>query len=341
MKLKIGTLLLAGTALVLSGCGYKDDPVPPQEVVPKTIQDLRYQLEDGTVKLSWTYPAETIAGGAIDDISNFELYRTGVPVDEYCSSCPIPFGKPQSLPGGPVLDGETRRVASFEAGGLKSGYRYFFKVTSGTGWWAMSADSNIVSFIFAEPPAAPARIEAVADDSSVQVRWSKVASLENGAALLGDVQYEVLRNGTKVAGPLTATTFVDTKVKNGSKYSYAVQAIMPFEGETVMGAPSKTVAVTPVDKVAPDAVSGVKVVAAGNVVKIFWNRSGASDLKEYRVYRRAHNSNQYSQIGTVAAEFTIFDDQKADNTIRYYYVITAVDATGNESARSKAATTRD
>ena len=38
----------------VAGCGYKTMPIPPGEIVPKAITDLRYELDEKGVTLNWT-----------------------------------------------------------------------------------------------------------------------------------------------------------------------------------------------------------------------------------------------------------------------------------------------
>ena len=49
----IGVLLVLVVSWV-AGCGYKTMPVPPGEIVPKVITDLRYELNERGVTLFWT-----------------------------------------------------------------------------------------------------------------------------------------------------------------------------------------------------------------------------------------------------------------------------------------------
>ena len=46
-----GALLLAGTLFLVGGCGYKTAPVPPDSIVPKAINDLRYSVSEKGVTL--------------------------------------------------------------------------------------------------------------------------------------------------------------------------------------------------------------------------------------------------------------------------------------------------
>ncbi len=142
------TIMLGGVALFVGGCGYKNFPVPPESAVPKAIEDLRYQKKGDAVELVWSYPVETINGRDILQIPVFEVYRAEIVLEEYCPKCPIPFAKPIEVTGGEPLREGQRQVKRYTAGMLRRGHKYFFKVQARTNWWAASADSNIISFVW-------------------------------------------------------------------------------------------------------------------------------------------------------------------------------------------------
>ncbi|PIE68323.1 MAG: hypothetical protein CSA21_08080, partial [Deltaproteobacteria bacterium] len=151
---QIALVLFTGILLVTAGCGYKTDPVPPQTVVPRAIDDLTYTLKDDGVVLSWSYPDEAVNGKDLEEIVGFEVFRAEVPVSEYCPTCPIPFTSPQSIDGG-IIDEKTGARGTYFSDMLRVGHMYFFKVRARTSRLAASADSNIVSFIFNVAAAAP------------------------------------------------------------------------------------------------------------------------------------------------------------------------------------------
>ncbi len=336
------SISVAAIAIVLlSGCGYKDDPIPPQSVVPMAIEDLRYKIDGNNVTLQWSYPVKTIKGGAITDIAGFQLYRAGIPLDEYCKTCPVPFGSPQKLPGGASYDGEQRRVASFTSAGMKPGYKYFFKVSSRTGWLAASPDSNVVSFVFSMPPASPENLTGKADNGEVSLSWQTVNTLQNGQALLGPVQYQVLRDGNIIAGPFAETSYIDRQVANGSTYNYSVQAVMSYSGEPVPSSPGPAITLQPKDTIAPQPPTGAHAVATSEGIKIFWDAATSNEIAEYRIYRRANGEKKYTLLGEVKPIYTIYTDSSAKNNSYYQYVITAVDDAGNESLQSQPASPRN
>lgn len=333
--------------LVLGGCGYKNSPVPPEAVVPQSIGDLTYKVDENGVKLTWSYPMETIKKELIQDVSSFMLYRAEIPLEDYCGGCPIPFDAPMELAGGSVYDGKLRKKGSYESSLLRSGSKYFFKVRSRTGWWATSADSNIVTFVWFKPAAAPGELKAVAGDRQVSLSWQPVTQLVDGNALDKPLKYQVLRSiggkdFEKVGELQTGTGFIDMQVRNGQKYFYTVQSIMEHEEELVSGAVSKDVTVMPVDLTPPVAPAGVTAVRTASGIKVFWDRSDATDIGGYKIYRRPADKDDYTLLGEVKPDYTLFVDAKAGESVRYYYAITAFDKATppNESDKSREATVR-
>ncbi len=342
-----GGVVLCVTMLLMGGCGYKNAPVPPANVVPKAINDLRYKLDENGVELTWSYPDKTIKKTPLDDISSFELYRAEIPIEDYCASCPIPFGEPLELDGGSPVDGTVRRKASYQSSLLRAGHKYFFKVRSRTSWWADSGDSNIVTFVWFQPTAAPEGLTATPGDGQVSLRWQPVTSLNDGSSVEYAIKYQVLRSTggkdfEKLGEPVTATEYVDRQVLNGLRYYYTVQSVMVIKDDFVNGGTSKTVAATPIDLTPPLPPVGVHVVRTGLGIKVFWDKSDASDIDAYRVYRRAASKDSYELLGEVEPEYTLFVDSKAGAGERYYYAVTAIDLATppNESKKSKEATVR-
>lgn len=90
------------------------------------------------------------------------------------------------------------------------------------------------------------------------------------------------------------------------------------------------------DTTAPSAPSNLEGIPSDQKVGLNWRRVGASDLKEYNVYRNTSGSggdlSAYDRISTTSD--TSFTDTGLTNGTSYYYVVTAVDDAGNESGAS-------
>ncbi len=336
--------VLALTALALltlfGGCGYKDKPVAPSQIVPRPVTDLRHQLSENGVTLTWSYPRETVTGDKILDIASFDLYRAVVPVEEYCESCPIPFAAPIDIPGGSLPD-QGQRTATYQMTVLRPGNLYFFKVRSKSGWWSESQDSNIISFLWNTPPMVPEGLRVQPGDGQNTLAWNAVQKHADGSVASEPIRYQVLRNVdggmfTKVGEPVASTSYTDKQVVHGNNYGYQVQAISIYKEGAVASGTSVTVEASPVDRTAPPTPAKIESIVTEVGVKIFWEHVKANDLAGYRVYRRAGGQDKPELAGEVFLPYNLFVDKKAPKNAQVYYSVTSIDGRkpANESPRS-------
>jgi hypothetical protein len=341
-----GALLLTGTLFLVGGCGYKTEPVPPDSIVPKAINDLRYSVSEKGVTLRWTFPKETIRGSDLTDISTFDVYRAVVPLSDYCPTCPIPFNEAIQVAGG-LIDLESNRQGTYETSLLRSGHKYFFKVHARTSWWAASADSNIVSFVWHTPAKGPEGVSAKAGDTSATISWQSVTTLMDGQQTDYPLSYQVLRSKDNkefaaIGESTSKTQFVDNGLLNGETYYFKVQSILDVDKNAISGGVSASISVVPIDLTPPSAPAGVTAVQTGAGIKIFWDKSKDADVEGYRIYRRGGKDSVAKKIGEVPAVYAIFEDTNVDSGTSYYYTVTAYDKaeTPNESVRSREASIR-
>jgi hypothetical protein len=328
--------------ILLGGCGYKTKPAAPQASTPRPVTDLSYELTGKGAILRWTYPKETITGEDLQGIDSFQLYRAELPEDEYCETCPIPFGKPLRLPGGILLD-KSSRQGSWETGSLQAGRIYFFMLRSQSGWLAESADSNIISFSWQTPPAAPSGLTAEAGESQISLRWQPVTTRFDGSPLRSPVKYQLARSTeggpfAQIGGQLMTPYYTDRAVQNGRKYAYRVQALAGAAG----GGFSQTVAAGAVDRTPPEPPHNVKAVRTASSVKVYWERSTTQDTAGYRVYRRLGQGGP-ELLGEVMEPYNLFEDKNPPlKGSKVVYSASSFDQSSppNESQRSAEASPR-
>ncbi|RMH18886.1 MAG: hypothetical protein D6696_12155, partial [Acidobacteria bacterium] len=200
--------------------------------------------------------------------------------------------------------------------------------------WVDCLWNNVCTFD-TTPPAAPSGLMATAQNGAVDLSW--LANGENDLA-----GYNVYRattsggpyarvNGAQVSG----TAFTDASVVNGTTYFYVVTAVDTSNNES---ANSNEVSATP-DGTLPDVTppappTGVAASAGDGQVSLSWNANGEADLQGYNVYRATTSGGPYAlQNGTLLAT-PAFTDASVVNGTTYFYVVTAVDASNNESADS-------
>lgn len=337
-------LLLAS---VVGGCGLKTMPVPPQEIVPAAITDLHYELDEKGVNLAWTFPGKTVTGEDLHEVASFELYRAVVPADSACDGCPIPFGEPVQVPGGTVAGGKPK-TATYTSTLLRPGHIYYFMVRTRTGWWAESADSNVISFLWNIPAAAPEKLEVRSTADGVALTWLPVTAHRDGSIIREPVKYQVYRSQgggpfLPLAGLQNGAAFTDSGVKGGMNYQYKVQAVTVYEKGQVGGGFTAPVAAVAADRAAAEAPEGVTAVRTAAGVKVLWNAVQDASVRGYRVYRRLPGEKQAIRAGEVAVPGTLFDDPAPPRAEKWYYSVTSIDDAkpANESRPSAEAEVRN
>jgi TolB protein len=134
--------------------------------------------------------------------------------------------------------------------------------------------------------------------------------------------------------PLRTNTYRDTVVENDKLYYYKVRSVdsptppwhESLDSDEASAAPRK---LTP-----PARPTGLTVVPGIDRVFITWNENKEQDLAGYYMYRSVTSGKDYDRLREAPLPRTTFSDETVKAGTTYYYVITAVDKSGNESARS-------
>ncbi len=317
------TLLLA-LSLLISGCGRKTPPVPPETVLPTVISDLRQHLDEHGVTLTWTAPTRTVQGDKLSKIDGFELLRAVVAEDDYCEGCPIKFGRPIKINANEAKPGSK---ITYREAVLRPGYRYLYQVRTKLGWYHASGGSNIISFAWNTLISAPARLTAEAGDRKITISWPAPTTLIDGSKVSKNLRYQIFRSIagdqlTPLGPPITATTFTDTSVENGKRYYYKVQ---PLNDKNSVGMMSEAAQARPHDLTPPAPPRDIIAVQTKSGIKILWQQSMESDLAGYRIYRRRSDQSKGTLVGKVSSEALMYLDTTAITAATWYYTVTAYD----------------
>ena len=137
---------------------------------------------------------------------------------------------------------------------------------------------------------------------------------------------------------ITGTTYADTTTVAGSTYYYRVTALDTTGNESAVSATASATHPLPPDTTAPVAVTGLTATGVQTGVNLAWTARTESDLAGYNVYRSATATGTFTKVNTAVVTGTTFSDTTATAGVPTYYQVTAVDKSGNESARSATAT---
>lgn len=176
-----------------------------------------------------------------------------------------------------------------------------------------------------QPPAVPQGLSATPGDKEASLSWT--ANTETDLK-----EYKIYKDGSYLATvPKGTASYKATSLTNGTTYSFQVSAVNTGGLES-----NKSSAVTAKPMAAPDttppsAPTGVKAVDGGLKAVVTWNANTESDLASYNLYMDGKKT--LSGLTKTTAEVTGLTRGQT-----YSFRVTAVDTSGNESAKSSEAT---
>lgn len=330
-------VVLAG----LAACGRRTDPLTPASPRPGAVTDIRIAVRDRIAYLSWPVPSKNVEGKPLGpaDIAAFRIYRAELERDRkrphYRERAEIDMANPTSAT---VREG----IVSWSDPTLQYDRVYGYKIRAYSVRGGVSPYSAEIRAVPVLSLAEPQKLMAIAGDGAVTLTWDPVTLRTDGTVHQGFIGYNIYRGtdrGRTGERPLNAavvrtSTFTDTAVENGKLYYYRVRAVdspVPPGKESL---DSEEVAALPTDRTPPAPPSGITVVPGVGRVFLTWNENKERDLAGYHVYRSIKSGADYQRLTTTLIRRTTFSDETVQQGMTYYYAVTAVDTTGNESGRS-------
>ena len=166
----------------------------------------------------------------------------------------------------------------------------------------------------------PINLITIAGDNVVDLSWNLASN-----AGRYEVKKAITAGGpyTTIATTSTSDDYSDTNVINGTTYYYIITALNDFGGHTN----SNEVAATPnVPKPSvPDAPTNL-ISSRDNGVYLWWHQ--VQNATGYNIKRSLIADGPYTNLLTIPTEQCYFYDNTAEESITYYYVVTAVNANG-------------
>lgn len=198
------------------------------------------------------------------------------------------------------------------------------------------------------PPATPTNFTATAGDSKVTLSWNAntepdlvIYNLFRGTVQNGWMDY--LTNVDK-----NTTSYTDNNVVNGTTYYYQISASDNSNNQSARTNQVSATPTVPADVTPPATPTIISTSVFQGGVKLEWTQNTEPDLANYFIYRSKTSGFTPSlskpivtsnKIATVDKSLTQYNDitNVESNTV-YYYKMSAVDNSGNESGYSNQAT---
>jgi hypothetical protein len=351
--------------LLLGGCGAPGEPQPPSPPIPSTVNDLAAHQQGNGVQLVFTLPSRTVAGEKLAEPPAIEIFRgslksNGSPDNK---SLKLVYTIPGALADSYAAQGKIQFIDPLPSQDLRAnpGGVYAYRVRTRASKKKDSADSNTVTAKAYPVPDRIVSLDARVTQNAVELSWPPpqfAATANSGETVTG---YHIYRGELDASSPVPASndlsqakwksppillapsqsnSYRDTLFDFGKIYVYQVRSLVIADGKPVESDDSSPAIVIPRDTfppAAPQNLVAAEIPGENGAVSVdlSWSINPENDLAGYRIYR----SEQQDERGhSLQAELLLspsYHDVSVQPGHRYWYVVTAVDRTGNQSVPSE------
>ncbi len=348
-KRALSALTLLSGSLFLLTCGVQGPPQPPRLERPERVRDLAVAQIGRTFELSFTPPMRATDGERLTKSPELQFFRTVTPRGEK------PQGAPASLrPWAAILATDLTRytpnkkivflsILSDQDFNQWQGATFNFTVRSLTRGRlhkpVESEPSNIVEVTLLDVSGPVESLEVGTTEKALELHWSAPSRTLSGRPVSNLVGYHVFKSLTgkpesfQLLGETNATGYRDLEFEFDHKYFYKVRAVFKENGQVAESEDPEIREVTPHDTFPPAAPTGLSAIYTAGAVELIWTANTEPDLAGYNVYRRDERGEP-GRINSELRRTPIFRDSSVESGHKYFYHVTAVDLSENESRHS-------
>lgn len=351
MKIQRQAIWVFGVLVaLLMGCATPGAPLPPSLRLPQPVKDLQAVRKGDNVYLRWTVPTKTTDGALIrpNGLGKTRICRGYV--TDGANSCRDVAADVETK-----ADASGRQTVSDHIASLVGGNRdflpYTIKVNNEDG--KNAGPSNSVIVFVAPSIAAPPALNGKLEPNRISLEWD-AHELPTSSTLRAEYFYRVKRSvkgaPESVLGEMPARPgrmrYDDGSFAWEQSYAYRVAGVtrvISRDGKTLSefeGEDSPAAIVVTHDTFPPPVPSGLQAVYSSlenrGFIDLTWSPDIENDLAGYNIYR-SESTVAAVKINAESIKVPAFRDSTVLPGKSYTYAVTAIDARGNESARSEAA----
>jgi chitodextrinase len=293
----------AGNASAQSTAAIVTTPAAPDTVAPSTPTSLvATAVSVSRINLSWSASTDNVA------VTNYRVFRSGALLQ-------LSLGNVTAYQDSSLIAGTTYvyTVQALDAAGNVSGQSAQASATTAPG-------------LDTTPPSTPTNLAGTAvSPTRIDLSWSP--STDNDVV----ANYRLYRNGV-LAATLTSTTYQNTGLSPATAYTYRVDAIDATGNVSGLSAPVTVSTPSAPDTTAPTTPTGLAASAVSDSrIDLSW--SASTDNVAVAGYQIFRNGSPLNSVGNV----TTYASTGLAASTTYSYAVRALDAAGNVSGLSAAA----
>jgi hypothetical protein len=359
--------------ILLGGCASPGEPIERKAPVPEPVKDLAATQSGNDVVLTFSLPTEALDHRQLEQTPTVEIYRNFIApaaTSANASSSPAVPALLVTMPAS-VVDQYTRRGGVRYSDSLKTddfaqhpNATVEYMVRTRESEKKSSPDSNLAMIRVYPTPLPISDVKTVFDRTSVNLTWTPpqkppigdtppIASyriyrgeVEGGSGPGMNVTNAELKLKTPLLkiGESDSPSFSDAQAVLDTRYVYSVRSVVQYPAAAIESSDSNFAMITPRDLFPPAAPQGLLVVqvpAQGDTpahLELSWAISPEPDIAGYNVYRSDSQGTRGARQNQDLLLTPAFRDISLAPGKRYFYSVTAVDRSGNESDASDVAT---
>jgi hypothetical protein len=340
---------------MLTACAAQGPPRPPRVQVPERVRDLVVRQVGRSLELSFTPPALATDGEGLTKPLEVEIFREitvrGTAQSNSNSAISAPTtsspwvaleasGLARLAPGQKVVYVDRLSESQF-ASLLESTLSYRVRaLTRGfRGRAILSEVSNRAAATLLDVAGRVLNLSVAPTEKALSLSWQAPTRALSGAPVAHLAGYRVYRNekpkpdSFNVIGESKDPALLDPHFEFGRTYSYKVRAVFKQGTQEAESEDAEPVELTPKDIFPPQTPQGLTALYTVGAVELIWNANLEPDLAGYNVYRR-QDGKPSQRVNKDLVRTPIYRDPAIEAQGHYFYRVTAVDLSGNESKPS-------
>jgi hypothetical protein len=348
-------------AFAVAGCAAPSEPTERKPPVPQAVTDLSASQVANSVALTFTLPTETVDRRPLKELPAIEIYRgLGGPAADSGAHMILLATIPSAAVNQYVAQGQTRYVDQLkpEDFAQRDSIGASYSVRTRASEKKDSEPSNVAYLLIRSAFDPIADLKTQVTQPAVVLSWTapqktltgssppvagyRIYRAESEPQAAGNVSAPKLKFPLARIGESYSPSFQDNQFEFGKTYVYSVRSIAGSGAEAVESADSNLSIVTPRDVFPPAAPQGLVVAlvpgqtGAAAVLELSWAVSPETDIAGYNVYKSEEAGTSGTRVNSDLLLTPAFRDMNVQPGHHYFYAVTAVDRSGNESPRSEA-----
>jgi hypothetical protein len=309
-------------AILLGGCGYIGEPLPPLMNIPGKGENVTAVQRGASIIAHVTLPTFTTEGKVIKQSLRLDLRIGPKPDGQFNATTWLAGAKPAGSATTANGIAEYSIPATEWIGKQVSIAVKIIGANGRDAGWSIPADLTVVP-----PPERPHDFTAQAVPQGVRLTWQAA-----GNAFL------VLRRGPeekdyKLLDRSLKPEYVDTTIEFGKPYTYLVQSVVKAGDAEAQSDLSNEAAITPIDTFPPATPAGLAAVPSTASVELAWERNTEPTVIGYRVYRALGNGS-FEPLPDMPV-LPAYSDHHIEAGKTYRYAVSAIKSNKQESKMSE------